>query len=232
MNILVVVLIAAVLGGLYLALRRRGGTSQAERVAGIELKDVRGIVTGVGRHSETVVSGQGSGIHGGPVSMDIRSESVLHQSFFLRREDGVEEPVRMWGYDVPLAEGHAVTLIRAERGARSRPAILVNHNARRAWPLYRDAAEVGEQINVMLKPLGLIVLALVLAMAGGYLLNEIVLSNSERQPLWLVAAPIFVALWLALFVHRRARAAMLNRALKRRAEAILAEESATRQPRG
>lgn len=225
---ILVILIAVLLVVAFILLRRDSGSTGAgpgrqRKVLGIGLSRVTGIVRGNSNRTETTVTGTGSGVHGGPVSVDVRSESVLHQTFFLRRDDGTEEPVKMWGLDVPLADGQTVTMIRAARGGLSRYSSLVNHNARRSWPLYTDAAQVAEHLNVVPRPLMALALSAVAAAVGTYVVVEVVMSNYQRVSGWPVAIAIFVLSWLLLWLRRRARAHVLNRAITAEAKAVLNE---------
>ncbi len=231
MDIVAIVTVGFLVIGLAMVLRRRGGVGKAAKVRGVDLNTVTGIVSGSGRHSETVVSGSGSGVQGGPVSLDVRSHSVLHQNFFLRREDGVEEPVKMWGLDVPLADGQKVTLIRASRGGLTRYSSLINHNARRAWPLYTDAAQVAEHLAVVPKPLVALLFAVIGAAVGSYIVVEVIMSNYQRVPIWPVALPLFVLAWLFFFIRRRSAAMALNHAITRCANEVLEELNTSQKAR-
>ncbi len=233
MDILIILTAVAFVAAYFLLRRRKAaaasGAQGVRRVEGADLSRVTGIVRGSGRHAETIVTGTGSGVHGGPVNVDIRSESVLHQQFFLQRHDGIDEPVKMWGFDVPLADGQTVTMIRATRGKRARMSALVNHNARRSWPLYTDAAQVAEHLYIVPRPMMMLALSAGAAAFGTYLVVEVVVSNYQRISGWPVAIVLFVLAWLALWLRRRVSARKLNRAITAEAKAVLDELGKPRQ---
>lgn len=143
------ILLALIIAGIVWAVRNRARLrlpgKSSEKVTTTQ---VSGVVTGTSRHVETTVSGGGSGTYGGRVNMSVSSTSVLHQQFFVRRDDGVEKPVRTWGQNLPIADGQRVTVIYAEARDQSVPGYIVNHTARQGWPMFSRPQDIAVRLGV------------------------------------------------------------------------------------
>jgi hypothetical protein len=162
----------------------------------IQSRQVTGTVTGAHKHSETHVSGGGSGSGNGPISVSISSSSTVHQEFFVRDGDGVDNPIKIWGLDIPVADGQQVTICRSEIGERSRPAYLINHSARRGWPLYTDPSDVAIDLGVSPATPMVFIKGIAAGIAGAWLLSMLL-------PFGLVLAPLLGIAWIVVEFRNR-----------------------------
>lgn len=87
------------------------------------IEHLHGEVIGKDKYTETVVSGSASGRN---ESVFIRSRSYTHVEFSLKIDDGSEEDVKVIA-DIPIRNGHKVTLIRAVSDTNQYNVILINH---------------------------------------------------------------------------------------------------------
>jgi hypothetical protein len=103
----------------------------------VTLPTVFGEVTGCGKRSDSYVSGSGGGGNGNyrqPVS--ISTTVVVTQEFFVRGENGKEQPYKIVALDIPIRDGQHVTMISASvSGHGEWPVRLANHTADRSWPV-------------------------------------------------------------------------------------------------
>lgn len=81
-----------------------------------EIGSFEGTVLESSRQRETKVTGSGGGGatwdgYGGTAPVNIKSETTIHDEFFLLNEDGVEKDFHLTNWDVPLRAGHFVQVI-------------------------------------------------------------------------------------------------------------------------
>ncbi len=111
-----------------------------------------GEVISQNKYSETHVSSSGGGgsvgPNGGYVSAPtVHSRIVTKHEFWIRKEDGSEESIQLSNCDVPLREGHKITLILAgyKGGNHGYYTVLVNHSANKHWFL-ENAASLNNRL--------------------------------------------------------------------------------------
>ena len=77
------------------------------------------------------------------------STSITNHQFWIRTEDGEEQPIHLRGVDIPLRVGQKITLISASRkGAKDGwISILVNHSAGRHW-FVKNAIGLNRQLSI------------------------------------------------------------------------------------
>lgn len=122
----------------------------------VEFSEVTGEVLGQNKYSETHVSSSGGGgyvgQHGGHVSApQVRSTAITNHEFWIKTDDGAEKSVQLSGCDIPLREGHKITLITAGlKGKKSSyHSILVNHNAKKHW-FIKEAQELNKLLGLQI----------------------------------------------------------------------------------
>lgn len=203
MNVLLLALLLAAAAAVVLMLKRGSLPGGA-----VSLRTLTGAVTGLNTYTSTTVTGSGTGGPGGPASVSVSSESTTHREFFLRDGDGVETPIHIWGFDVPVANDQIVSLILAERKQRQRYAMFISHNARRSWPLYSSPAEVLVQIGAALPTR----IMLFIAILSGLLVTHVgTASDGPAYTAGVVAAGALLATMALLRSFRgRALAARLR----------------------
>ncbi len=75
-------------------------------------------------------------------------ESVLKHEFWIKKEDGTEESIRLNGIDIPLRPGQTVTIVyAAEKGKSGCEGVFVNHSAGKFWCI-NDAGEIIKNLKV------------------------------------------------------------------------------------
>ncbi len=212
-------LILAVIVIVVIVLAVRGGKNSFSlgfgNVDSIRSHMITGTVTGSKKFSETHVSGSGTGSGYGPVSMSVTSSSTVHQEFFIRDKESVDHPIKIWGLDIPVADGQQVTLSRSEIGERSRPAYLINHSARRGWPLYTTPSQVAIELGVLPGTAMLYAKAAGVGVLAGWLAGSLAIFSG------LITGLIAAISWVVFELRRRSS---VGRELKVR---YLEEEKAT-----
>jgi len=116
----------------------------------VSFSSVTGIVLGgQEKRSETHVSSSGGGgyvgKHGGHVSAPtIHSSVTTKHEFWIKLEDGTEKPIQLSGCDIPLKEGHKITLVSVNKSKRNYEfyTFLVNHNSKETYDI-----KTGDVIN-------------------------------------------------------------------------------------
>jgi hypothetical protein len=118
----------------------------------VAFSSVTGIVLGgQEKRSETHVSSSGGGGYvgknGGHVSAaQVHSTVTTKHEFWIELEDGTEKAVQLSGCDIPLKEGHKITLVSVNKSKRNREfyTFLVNHNTKSS-----NVIMSGEFINAV-----------------------------------------------------------------------------------
>lgn len=145
--------------------------------------DRAGTLTGVSKTVRTSVSGGGGGGSGStdsygrgygssaPVWIDTTHETTM--DLWILDADGRESSVRI-KKDIPLKEGHRVTVVRACLDGRDTyPCLILNHTAGEMHFLKRSLAAVQlsplEWLSVLAALVGLLVLCLLLGSVNGAL---------------------------------------------------------------
>lgn len=193
----------------------------------VKLSLLTGQVTGLGTRSETTVEGHGSGYGPGPVSVKLTSNTTTHREFFLRDDKGIETPIHVWGFDLPLANGQTATMIRAQSGAGSRHAALVNHATRRSTHLWNSPTEVLVGCGAASATWLLWVQAAAIAVAICYGLAA-AWDTSVTGAMIPAFVPVTVLAAALLLILRRLRAGRLARRVMAREREVL-EAVAARQ---
>ena len=113
-----------------------------------------GEVLSQNKYSSTHVSSEGGGgyvgQHGGHVSAPkITSTTTTHHEFWIKKEDGSEECIKLVDCDIPVREGQRITLISA--GIKGKNAtyysVLVNHNAYEHWYI-KEADSLNKVLDI------------------------------------------------------------------------------------
>lgn len=114
---------------------------------------VTGEVIGQNKYSETHVSSSGGGgvvtNRGGYVSApQVHSRAITNHEFWIKKEDGSEMSVQLSDVDIPLREGHKITLIGSRLSDQKKGpwAVLVNHSEGKHRYIAR-----GEDLNQRFK---------------------------------------------------------------------------------
>lgn len=117
-----------------------------------EFWGLTGEVLSSSKNSETQVYSTGGGQvgSGGYVSPpQVYSTSITNHEFWIKKEDGTEEPIRLRGVDIPLRAGQKITIISARKKGSGTGyiSILVNHTAGKHWYVH-DAKELRKYLKV------------------------------------------------------------------------------------
>jgi len=170
----------------------------------LQYYSVTGKIAGSSKRSETYTSGGGER---GGVVQPIRSTVVRLQDFFVQLDDGREVPYQLRGADIPVRDGHTVSMISGSvDGNTFLPVRLVNYNTGEVWPAESDDSLavrwkfVRSTVVRFLGTLGVIFGALVpvafLAGAAG---------NLSLAQCGLCALPLLIGFLFAVYSDRRAK---------------------------
>ncbi len=109
---------------------------------------ITGEVISSAKRSDTYVRGSTSG-YNGQVYGNVNSNVVVAHEFWLRKPDGTEEEVQLRGHDIPLREGHKVTMLLAhpEGETNSKYVALINHTAGKYWLLDDGVVDIVEELQ-------------------------------------------------------------------------------------
>ncbi|CAN7487299.1 hypothetical protein LJR071_003221 [Pseudomonas sp. LjRoot71] len=193
----------------------------------LEFWGVTGEVLSSSKNKETQVYSTGGGLVGsdGHVTQpQVHSTTITNHEFWIKRENGVEEPIRLRGVDIPLRAGQKITIISARKkssgiGCMS---ILVNHTASKHWYI-NDAKELSKYLEAF-RTTGKTFLIALIAWFGIFFLGDWLGDGSEAFTLagWVFAGIVLyrvpVGLWrrfqfnklLALHLESLAKRAYQN----------------------
>ena len=121
----------------------------------------------------------------------VNSDVVVKQEFFLLTEDGKEVPIQLTGYDVPVRDGHTVTMIGGQVPGKGDYWVrMAVHDTGQSWAVNNDVqlphmwGLVSGNRRVLIL-LGLIVVGLILVLPtfGASLLVPVVyfISSARRS---------------------------------------------------
>jgi len=119
----------------------------------IEFSWLTGTLLSQNKYSETHVSSSGGGgtvtPHGGVVHAPTASSTVItNQDFWIKTDDGAEEPIQLRDCDIPLREGQRITVISAQtKKHHPSPVVLINHTAQKHWYI-KEASEFNQQYSI------------------------------------------------------------------------------------
>ena len=172
----------------------------------VQYYSVTGTIAGSSKRSETYTSGGGER---GGVVQPIRSTVVRLQDFFIQLDDGREVPYQLRGADIPVRDGHTVSMISASiDGSNFLPVRVVNYNTREVWPAESDDSLavrwefVRSGVVRFLGTLGVMFGALILValLTGAAAARNLSLINCG-----LCALPLPIGFLFAVYSDRRAK---------------------------
>jgi hypothetical protein len=77
----------------------------------------------------------------------VSSSTTIHDQFFLRQTDRSLEPVQLSDWDVPLADGHVVSVVwSVADGGSSRLAAVLNHTTKHRYSKIDSAFPIGDHV--------------------------------------------------------------------------------------
>lgn len=129
-----------------------------------ELFSYTGEVLSQDKFSETHISGGGGGgTHGHSTNVRISSRVITKHDFWLKTDDGKEEPIQLVGHEVPLREGQRVTVVYVKSATKENgiPAMIINHSAKDFWTLINLASLKSLKLKIPV---------------GGYIITWIIVS--------------------------------------------------------
>jgi hypothetical protein len=185
------------------------------RAKDVRFSAITGEIAGSSKRSETHVSGSG----GGQMPVSIASSVTVKQEFFIRSDDGSEIPYQLTNLDIPVRDGHRVSMIHGAVNHHSAPVRFVNHATRvfsAINPSSRCVAEWG------FRRLG----GRILFGATAFVIGAILLDNA--LPFLLV-----MGYWLYEYVATRRLTSWLDGRFDAEARALLANPhtDVAREPR-
>jgi hypothetical protein len=188
---------------------------------------VTGEVIGQNKYSETHISSSGGGgvvtNRGGYVGApQVHSRAITNHEFWIKKDDGSEMSVQLSDVDIPLREGHKISLIGSrpsDKKVKGQWAVLVNHSEGKHRFINK-----GADLNMSFKIAGVTGLSVLISAVIWFVIIFAVKLNGGGEPkafMW--ATGITLVYFISNAIYKLSRINDMTAALDKHLESLSQE---------